>query len=212
MTDSPLTRRGRPRDPLIDERVLGAARELLATKGMAGTTIQAIARLAEVRPNAIYRRWSTRIELIEEAIFPGFDTVAFHPTGKLEADLHRLVAAYRAVLAKPEVLASVPFLLSRKDGREGGQLAENRALRSIRPLFRAILSAASDELVDRSVDPDDAFDLMLGGIFMRTQLLAVGVRTNSQDRIVRLICRILYPTHDHQDSGGPGDIVQKPLI
>jgi AcrR family transcriptional regulator len=178
---------------LIDGHVREAARELLADKGMAGTTIQAIARLADVRPNAIYRRWSTRIELIEEAIFPGFDTLAFHPTGNLEQDLDRFVAAYRVVLAKPEVLVSVPFLLSRMDDAESGKPAENRALRSIRPLFHAVLNAAPEELVDRSLDPDDVFDLMLGGILMRMQLLAAGLRENSPERIVKLICRILHP-------------------
>jgi len=186
-------RRGRPRDPLIDTRVLDATRALLAAKGLPGTTIQAVSRLAEVRPNAIYRRWQTRMDLIEEAIFPGFDTLAFEPTGELNRDLVRFVQIYRSVLAKPEVLAAVPFLLSRNDRTDEPRSADHWEWRSVRPLFRAILAAAPEAAVDRDVDPDDVFDLLIGAILHRTQLLALGLRTGSADNTVDLICRLLRP-------------------
>ncbi len=194
MKDSADLRRGRPRDPLIDKRVLDATRSLLAEKGLTGTTIQAVSRLADIRPNAIYRRWPTRLELIEEAIFPGFESLTFEPTGHLENDLTQFVETYRTVLAKPEVLAAVPFLLSRTERADGPRPADHWEWRSVRPLFSAILASASDAEVDRSVDPDDVFDLLVGAILHRTQLLALGLRKGSQDHIVALISRVLRPS------------------
>lgn len=64
-------RSGRPRDNRIDERALTATRELLVERGFEATTIQAVAERASVHASAIYRRWPSRIELIEEATFPG---------------------------------------------------------------------------------------------------------------------------------------------
>lgn len=198
MSDGFEARRGRPRDPLIDKRVLDATRRLLAHKGLAGTTVQAVARASGVRPNAIYRRWPARMDLIEEAIFPGFDSIAFEPTGDLAKDIARFAEIYRSVLAQPEVLAAVPFLLSTADGA-GPSTPQRRDWRSVRPLFRDILRAAGADVVDASLDPDDVFDLLVGAILLRAQLLALGIRTGSPDRTVDLVLRALHPAH-----AGPG--------
>src|SRR6478735_6569298 len=74
-------KRGRPRDPTIDARVLAVTAELLATEGFSATTVQEIARRAGVPSSAIYRRWPSRVELIEDAIYPGPAPVEFAPTG-----------------------------------------------------------------------------------------------------------------------------------
>ena len=57
---------GRPRDTSINERALAATRELLVERGFDATTIQAVAEHSGVHASAIYRRWPSRIELIEE--------------------------------------------------------------------------------------------------------------------------------------------------
>src|SRR4051812_50123118 len=61
---------GRPRDPRVDEAVRRAALELLVEDGYQATSIQAIARRAGVSAPSIYRRWSSKAELIEAAGFP----------------------------------------------------------------------------------------------------------------------------------------------
>src|SRR3954467_1668973 len=61
---------GRPRDPRVDEAVRRAALELLVEDGYQATSIQAIARRAGVSAPSIYRRWSSKAELIEAAVFP----------------------------------------------------------------------------------------------------------------------------------------------
>jgi len=188
--------RGRPRDAQIDRRVTDATLELLATEGYAGTTIQAVARRAGVRSSAIYRRWPTRIELIEEAIFPGFDDVSVEPTGDLRRDLARFIDAYRAALAQPAALVALPALLSTYHSGADTRPPEARGWGNARPQFAAILKAAPAEAVDPALDPDDLFDLLLGAILCRIFVLSFGMRAAAPDQTVELLCRAMQPLRD----------------
>src|SRR5438552_3998384 len=64
------TRRGggRPRDARIDERVLAAARKLLAAKGLRAMTLDAVADAASASRGAIYRRWASSDELVLDVL------------------------------------------------------------------------------------------------------------------------------------------------
>ena len=59
---------GRPRDQLVDEAVLRAALELFNEYGIEGASIGQIANRAGVARTTIYRRWSSREDLLVDAI------------------------------------------------------------------------------------------------------------------------------------------------
>ena len=63
-------RQGSRRDPSIDTAVLAAARRLLVERGYAATTIDLIATTAGVSRPAVYRRWSSKAQLVHETLFP----------------------------------------------------------------------------------------------------------------------------------------------
>jgi AcrR family transcriptional regulator len=105
-------RAGRPRDSSLDTRALAATLELLVEKGFEGTTVLAVARRSGVHSSALYRRWPSRIELIEEAIFPGFDPPIVAPTGDLRTDLLRFLQAYSAAFGSPAARAAAPGLMA----------------------------------------------------------------------------------------------------
>ena len=70
-TSTPASgRTGRPRDPGLDAAILDATRALLVEHGYQGITMQGVARIAAVHVPAIYRRWRTKFELVEAAVFP----------------------------------------------------------------------------------------------------------------------------------------------
>jgi AcrR family transcriptional regulator len=192
-TDSEVSTRGRPRDPAIDARVLSAAVALLVQEGFAATTIQAISRRAGVHTSAIYRRWPSRIELIEEAVFPGFDEVSTRPSGDLQRDLRRFVRAYVRTLASPAARTTIPGLLATYQGGVAPRPAEEWLRISVRPQFYDILRAAAPGSVDPDVDPDDVFDMLLGAILARTLVPIVANRGRSIERIVDLVMRLLRP-------------------
>lgn len=60
--------RGRPRDPALDTAILIAAMELFVAHGIAGMSIEQVAKRAGVGKPTIYRRWSTKEGLVADAI------------------------------------------------------------------------------------------------------------------------------------------------
>ncbi|MFI9561481.1 TetR/AcrR family transcriptional regulator [Nonomuraea endophytica] len=60
--------RGRPRDPEADEAIMKAALELFVERGLEGANIEQIAKRAGVAKVTVYRRWSSKEELLIQAI------------------------------------------------------------------------------------------------------------------------------------------------
>ncbi len=59
-----------PRDPRIDAAILRATAELLVEIGYPNLTLAAVAERAGTTKTALYRRWSSKAELVHEAAFP----------------------------------------------------------------------------------------------------------------------------------------------
>jgi AcrR family transcriptional regulator len=195
----PRRRPGRPPDANISGQALAAARDLLAERGFDATTMQAVAERAAVHASALYRRWPSRIELIVEATFPGLDPGSVRPAGDLRRDLRRFIRAYMAAFNAPAARAAAAGLLAhyQSSGRPRPPALDPRV--SARPQFRDILSAAPPGSVDPAIDPDDAFDMLLGAILARILLPAATSRRQPVERIIDMVIRLLQPT-----SGGPG--------
>jgi hypothetical protein len=64
----------------------------------------------------------------------------------------------------------------------------------VSPQFQDILRAAPSGNVDPNLDPDDAFDIVLGAIFARTIVPTIGSRNPPLERTVDLLIRMLRPT------------------
>src|SRR4051812_41795986 len=62
-------RRGRPRDPAIDEAILSAARTLVVEIGYAALAMEAVAARARVSKPTLYLRYPTKGALVFEAVF-----------------------------------------------------------------------------------------------------------------------------------------------
>ncbi|MEV0595681.1 TetR/AcrR family transcriptional regulator [Nonomuraea cavernae] len=60
--------RGRPRDPETDTAILAAALELFVERGVEGTSIEQVAKRAGVGKLTLYRRWSSKEDLLAQAI------------------------------------------------------------------------------------------------------------------------------------------------
>ncbi|MFF5302854.1 MULTISPECIES: TetR/AcrR family transcriptional regulator [unclassified Streptomyces] len=184
---------GRPRDTSINERALAATRELLVQRGFDATTIQAVAEHSGVHASAIYRRWPSRIELIEEATFPGLSPLSVRPTGDLRRDLRRFVRAYLAAFGAPAARAAAAGLFAHSQTSTTPRPPEMLLRVSARPQFQDILRAAPTGTVDPAVDPDDVFDMLLGAVLTRTLLSAVTARNRPVERTVDMILRMLRP-------------------
>ncbi|SEP20390.1 TetR-like C-terminal domain-containing protein [Trujillonella endophytica] len=186
--------RGRPRDARIDEAVLAATRDLLATEGFVGTTVQAVARAAGVGASAIYRRWPSRLELIATAIGQDLDRLDVRPTGDLRADVRAFVGGYLELFDSPVARAGLPGILaaSRGEGDEVRGLTR-RVGQGVRPAFRAVLAAAPPGSVDPAVDPDTVFDVLIGAALYRSFIHPFTGRRGGADDVTDLLLRALRP-------------------
>jgi AcrR family transcriptional regulator len=156
---------GRPRDPRVDDAIREATLQLLVEDGYQATTIQAIARRAGVSAPSVYRRWSSKAELIEEAVFPAGLLAPEARSGDVITDLQPYCLAILNYLADPPIRAAIPGLLVEyQNHREIWQHSMQRSFYPMRRSFDAFL----EQTGRKAVVPSDAlFDVMVGALFTR---------------------------------------------
>ncbi|MFF3734828.1 TetR/AcrR family transcriptional regulator [Streptomyces sp. NPDC002476] len=92
-------RRGRPRDAARDRALLEATLAVLAESGYGGLTTAAVAARAGVSTATLYRRWSSKEDLVVAAAASYEEGLAAQPdTGTLEGDLRALLRDKAAAL------------------------------------------------------------------------------------------------------------------
>ena len=99
-------RRGRPRNETCRTDILSATIELVAEVGMAGLTVDAVAKRAGVGKATLYRRWSTKEALMLDAWMSVVTKPEVPDTGSLRSDLVAYFASYQQPLPS-EVLQKV---------------------------------------------------------------------------------------------------------
>jgi AcrR family transcriptional regulator len=89
-------KRGRPRDPEADARILAAASSLILLRGYESMTVDEVASSAGVGKATVYRRWSRKEDLAVAAMEQLYlDEMPPPDTGSIRGDL---LATYTSVL------------------------------------------------------------------------------------------------------------------
>lgn len=137
-------RRGRPRDPEADHRIMGAAVRLLLERGADAMTVDDVAEAAGVGKATVYRRWATKDELAYAAVSELIDIEVLVPdTGSLLDDITEI---YRALFE----------MANRPDGEAFFRAAAAEAARDprIAELYRSSLAnrlRTSNIIFDRAI-------------------------------------------------------------
>jgi len=116
-----LPTRGRPRDPLMEPRVFAAALEIYSKRGWSGFTLDAVARTAGVGNAAIYRRWTSKADLLSQAIREYALTLEDIDTGSSREDLMELGRHFLLGYQVPAGIAGLRMVL---DARTNPDLAK----------------------------------------------------------------------------------------
>ena len=139
--DTATARRGRPRSVETTNAILESAYTLMATTGLAATSIDAVARHSNVSKMTIYKWWPSREALLIDAFLNQASLMLpLSGTGKPAARFRRHAAAYaealqgefgraknsaaefRALgLGRPAAGASIRFIKSRPKGRNDNE-------------------------------------------------------------------------------------------
>ncbi len=98
-TDDGTTTRGRPRSADRTDAILDAAQDLLREVGYDAVRVQDVAERAGAGLATIYRRWSTKEELMAAAI-DHRPLLTIEPTGHARADLRAMFVETACELAK----------------------------------------------------------------------------------------------------------------
>lgn len=181
---------GRPRDPEVERGILAATQDLLVDRGYGGTTIAAVARRAQCGKSAIYRRWSTKVELVVAAVRALHISTAAPDTGSLRNDLITVASHFAGSDERSgRVLAS---LLS-----ELGHDAELRdvAYRTIGEPPVAALTAVIERGISRGEVSPDVPVALVAGIVPTAAFGSVMLRQRSLDpeTVVSLVDSVLLP-------------------
>jgi AcrR family transcriptional regulator len=108
--------RGRPRDPSRDEAIIDAAIDVLVRDGYDRLSMEGVATAAGVGKATVYRRWSSKAELVIDAMAtlkPAIDSI---DTGSLDGDIDLLIATSCSVRTQRlfQVMVSVCSALPRE--------------------------------------------------------------------------------------------------
>ncbi|MGH3674250.1 MAG: TetR/AcrR family transcriptional regulator C-terminal ligand-binding domain-containing protein [Mycobacterium sp.] len=162
---------GRPRDPRIDAAILRATADLLVQIGYPNLTMAAVADRAGTTKTALYRRWSSKAELVHEAAFPVTPTAIATPPGDITADIRAMIAAARDVFTSPLVRAALPGLIA--DMAADDEL-NARVMDRFTGLFDAVRTRLADALdrgeVHVDADPDRLIEVIGGATMLRLLL------------------------------------------
>jgi AcrR family transcriptional regulator len=171
--------RGRPRDPAADEAVLRAALELFVEHGIEGASFEQIARRAGVARTTIYRRWSSREDLLAQAL----DMSRRAPEKSLAAAAgvppermaEQLINALSETVSRPEYLRTVAKLVgSVPDTPKLMSVYWNTYLTPRRRLVAETINRARELGAVRKEADAEILQDMIGGAIMYHLLIRPG--------------------------------------
>ena len=103
---APKDRGGRPRDPDVDRRIIEAALQVFGLSGWSGFSMEAVARTAGVGKASLYLRWSSKADLLTEAVASRFAPIAEIDNGDVRADLVEFADLLLDLFCGPHGLAA----------------------------------------------------------------------------------------------------------
>lgn len=154
----------------ITAAIRRAVMQELAEVGYGRLSIEAVARRAGVGKTAVYRRWSSKLEMVLEIVSSvAGQRLPLPDTGTLHGDLEVLLQIAAHALRHPLASQIVPDLLA--------EAARNPAIaQTLRAALLTNQREAGALLVDRAVkrgeltaeiDPDTAVELIIGPLYWR---------------------------------------------
>lgn len=170
---------GRPRDPEVDGRVLGAAFEIMSEVGFRGLRADALAARSGVPKSTIYRRWSSLADLAVDAVDARLGPRTPVATDDPLADVASLITLTHGILTNAGLVHTLPQLAHELIGRPDA--AEAYRTRVVGPLRDGAIAAVDRAAAAGLWDGPDAatsVDLLIGMLLYRATHLG---RTPSLD-------------------------------
>ena len=162
-----MAERGRPRDPGAEERILQAAVAEMRRGGYDGLSIDRVAERAGVAKTTLYRRWSSKAELVVALITNLRADVPFEPTDDPRRDLTELVTTIADNLTStPTTLIADLAAAAAREPRVGEAVRTLWAERH-RAVTAVVAQAQATGIVLDHVAPAVLVDQLVGPLYYR---------------------------------------------
>lgn len=164
MSKSDKSSSGRPRSTQADQAILQATLELLGEVGYDRMSIEAIAARAGVGKTTIYRRYTSKEEIVADAIESYTLEVQIPDTGSVWGDIDLIIESATKTANTPLGRQMVALIISTATTNTGfASVYWTKYLQPRRQAFRiAIERAKARNEIAADTDSDLVFDLMSG--------------------------------------------------
>jgi AcrR family transcriptional regulator len=161
-------RPGRPRDARADEAIIEASVEVLADKGPAGFTVDAVAARAGCGKATIYRRWSSRASLLLETAHRMGLEPSIVDTGSVRDDLVALMTQFGTKLTDTPAGRILPGVVAEAAVNPEMRQVLSRFVRDRRDRPRqAIVRGVERGELPPDTDVELLLDILGGSVFYR---------------------------------------------
>ena len=190
--ESAAARRGRPRSAKTTTAILESAYALMATTGLAATSIDAVARHSNVSKMTIYKWWPSREALLIDAFLNQASLMLpLSGAGNPAARVRRHAAAYAEALLGEfgrVQLAVISECISKTGSAE---IFYERYLDLRRTaMIETITEGQQDGSIGASGAPGDLYDAIYGSLFYRS---VFGIKPLSPAYARSLVDLVLMP-------------------
>ncbi len=161
-------RRGRPRNEACTGEILEAALHLVAEVGIAGLTMDAVARRAGVGKATIYRRWTSKEALMLDAWMSCVRKPVAPDTGTLQGDLEALLGGIDSPLSDRELQRVFPQMIAAAKVNPDVADAYRAFVEQRRAPMRAVLLRGVERgEIDPALDLEVVQDLVIAPLMYR---------------------------------------------
>jgi AcrR family transcriptional regulator len=185
---------GRPRNREVGERILAAARALLAEGGYDALTFEAIGARTGIGRPTIYRRWPSKAHLVA-AIAYGPEEEIEETGGDLAGQIRALVRQVSRSYRRPEIASAIAGLNSafQNDASLRGELhapAETDARRQVRDIVARLKERGE---MDPGADADLLFDMVVGAVTFRVMFSSLEAPQRFEEALAERLHRAFSP-------------------
>jgi AcrR family transcriptional regulator len=158
---------GRPRSIHVDQAILQATLDLLAEVGYQSMSIEAIASRAGVGKTTIYRRYTSKEELVADAIESLRDDLAIPDTGSFWGDMDIIINHAAQKIDSPLGRQTIALIISTASSNP--QFAEVYWTKYTKirreALSKVLKRAKSRNEIHKDADIDLVIDLLSGSLY-----------------------------------------------
>lgn len=185
--------RGRPRDVELDRRLTSAVLEVLGEEGFEGLTFEAVARRSKASKASLYRRWSTKRDMVLAAVKDGparKTSVPLEPGACLRDDLLALVRRLAATMSAADTGTALMLLQA---GLEDPDLCD-AIEEAVGPTGARLPQPVIDAAVARGELPTDAdpfaYEEVVGAVLLLRRANGLAI---TEDYLQSLVDAVVIP-------------------